>query len=207
MDILRVDQSFGRDKFPGGGDRDSKRAQLELAGRGRYVGKFDRAGVGILHRFARGVLLQVTSVSSGSIEIGAQISGPGIAAGAQIVVQLGGTPGGVGMYTLYAPAGTISSETMTESYGVLTVGSVTSGTVADGRTGHRRWRSSLTAIDGNLSGSGAGSTWIVNNAQTVAPETMTITATPLSVTYKSVTGATANRAYFEVSANGDSVSI
>ena len=77
-----------------------------------------------------GLLLQVTSVSSGSIELGAQISGPGIAAGAQIVNQWDGTPGGPGLYVLFAPGGTTSSETMTESYGVLTVGSVTSGTVA-----------------------------------------------------------------------------
>ena len=80
-----------------------------------------------------GLLLTVTSVSSGSIELGAQISGPGIPAGAQIVTQCDGTPGGAGVYALYAPIqGTVSLETMTESYGVLTVGSVTSGTVVVG---------------------------------------------------------------------------
>ena len=89
---------------------------------------------------------------------------------------------------------------MTESYGVLTVGSVTSGTVAVGQqvTGV----ASLTGIEGNLSGSGAGSTWLVNNAQTVAGENMTMTATPLSVTYHAVVGATANRDYFDVQPNG-----
>ena len=91
---------------------------------------------------------------------------------------------------------------MTESYGVLTVGSVTSGTVADGEEVTGRGVASLTAIDDNLSGSGAGSTWLVNNAQTVAPEPMTNTATPLSVSYKSIVGETANRDYFEVSTNG-----
>ena len=123
-----------------------------------------------------GLLLQVTSVSSGSIELGAQISGPGIAAGAQIVNQWDGTPGGPGLYVLFAPGGTTSSETMTESYGVLTVGSVTSGTVAVGQEVTGAGVASLTAIDGNLSGSGAGSTWLVNNAQTVAGENMTMTA-------------------------------
>ena len=87
-----------------------------------------------------GTLLQVTSVSSGSIELGAQISGPGIPAGSQIVTQLDGTPGGAGLYSLYASTGTVSSETMTETYGVLTVGSVTSGTVEVGAAGYRRWR-------------------------------------------------------------------
>ncbi len=150
-----------------------------------------------------GLLLQVTSVSSGSIELGAQISGPGIAAGAQIINQWDGTPGGPGLYVLFAPGGTTSSETMTESYGVLTVGSATSGTVADGEQVTGAGVASATAIDGNLSGSGAGSTWLVNNAQTVAGENLTMTAPPLSVTYNSVIGATANRDYFEVQPNGD----
>ena len=92
---------------------------------------------------------------------------------------------------------------MTESYGVLTVGSVTSGTVAVGEQVTGAGVASLTAIEDNLSGSGAGSTWVVNNAQTVAGESMTMTATPLSVTYNSVVGATANRDYFEVQPNGD----
>ena len=126
-------------------------------------------------------LLQVTSVSSGSIELGAQISGPGIAAGSQIITQLNGTPGGVGLYSLYVSGGTVSSETVTETYGVLTVGAVTSGTVAVGQEVTGGGVLPLTAIDGNLSGSGPGSTWLVNNAQTVAGENMTMRATPLSV--------------------------
>ena len=150
-----------------------------------------------------GFLLRVTSVSSGRIELGAQFSGPGIGAGAEIVVQNDGTPGGPGLYTLYTPKGNTSSETMTESYGVLTVGSVTSGTVADGQEVTGAGVASLTGIEDNLSGSGAGSTWLVNNAQTVAPESMTNKATPLSVTYNPIVGVTANRDYFEVSTNGD----
>jgi hypothetical protein len=150
-----------------------------------------------------GELLQVTSVSSGSIEPGALISGPGIAAGAQIVNQWDGTPGGPGLYVLFAPGGTTSSETMTESYGVLTVGSVNSGTVADGQQVTGAGVLPLTAIEDNLSGSGAGSTWLVNNAQTVAPESVTNMATPLTVTYNTVVGATANRDYFEVQPSPD----
>ena len=91
---------------------------------------------------------------------------------------------------------------MTESYGVLTVGSVTSGTVAVGQQVTGAGVASLTGIEDNLSGSGAGSTWLVNNAQRVAGD-IAMTATPLSVTYNSVVGATANRDYFEVQPNGD----
>ncbi len=155
-----------------------------------------------------GAFLQVTSVSSGSIELGAQISGPGIRAGNnQIVAQLNGTPGGAGLYTLFVGAGTVSSETMTETYGVLTVGAVTSGTVAVGQKVTGAGVLPLTAIDGNLSGSGPGSTWLVNNAQTVAGENMTTTATPLSVVLnwnnQPIIGATENNDFFDVSPNGD----
>ncbi len=79
-----------------------------------------------------GLLLQVTQISSGSIQIGALISGRKVPAGTQINSQFSGTPGGVGLYSLYVPAGTIASESMTERYGVLTIGSVSSGMVANG---------------------------------------------------------------------------
>ena len=50
------------------------------------------------------------------------------------------------------PAGQISSEAMTESYGVLTVGSVSSGTVADGQQVTGAGILPDTAIESNLSG-------------------------------------------------------
>ena len=86
--------------------------------------------------------LYVTSVASGSIAIGSYVTGPGAPAGAQITCQTSGTPGGVGTYGFYVGEGTVSSETLTDSYGVLTVGSVTAGTVARGPRGHWRQRSS-----------------------------------------------------------------
>jgi hypothetical protein len=150
-----------------------------------------------------GLLLDVTAVSSGAIEIGALVSGAKVPAGTQINSQISGTPGGVGIYSLYVPAGTISSETMTESYGVLTIGSVTSGTVADGEQVTGPGVTPLTAIESNLSGNGAGSTWLVNFAQTLASESMTMTAAPLSVLYTAIVGDTANRGYFSIQQNGD----
>jgi hypothetical protein len=150
-----------------------------------------------------GSVLQVTSVSSGSIELGAEISGTGITSAIQIVRQITGTPGGVGLYILYRGAGSISSETITESYGVLTVGSVTSGTVAVGQEVKGAGVLPLTAIDSNLSGNGPASTWLVNNAQTVAGENMTLTATPLTVEPVSAVGATGNNDFFMIQPNGN----
>jgi len=78
------------------------------------------------------------------------------------------------------PEGHISTETLTETYGVLKVGS---GTVAIGQQVTGAGVLPLTAIESNLSGSGAGSTWLVNYAQTVASENMTMTGAPLHSCY------------------------
>ena len=160
----------------------------------KFTGSTDRA------------FLTVTSVTSGSIEIGTQISGPGIELGTQIISQVSGTPGGVGVYNLFAAGGNVSSETITETYGVLTAGAVNSGTVGLGEQVTGAGVLPLTAIDSHLSGSGAGSTWVVNNAQTVAGENMTMTAPPLLVYLnwndQPIIGATENNNSFNVSVNG-----
>jgi hypothetical protein len=148
-------------------------------------------------------LLQITSVSSGgSIELGAEISGPGGIPIGQIVTQRTGTPGGPGLYTLFAKAPPVSSETMTESYGVLTVGSVDSGAVGVGQRiigAGVQSANPITAIDGPGPLPG---TWLVNNAQAVGPEDMTMAATPLVVNYNSFGGATTKRNFFEIQPNG-----
>ena len=154
-------------------------------------------------------LLQITSVSSGgSIELGAEISGPGGIPIGEIVTQRTGKPKGPGLYTLFAKAPSVPSETMTETYGVLTVGTVNpGGTVAVGQrvTGADVPPLPMTAIDANISGSGSGSTWLVNNwqaGQAVGPEDMTMAATPLVVNYVSLGGATEKRNFFEIQPNG-----
>jgi len=150
------------------------------------------------------LLLTVTAVSSGNIQVGSIISGRGIPPGAQITSQVNGTPGSAGVYGLFVPEGTVSSEAMTETYGVLSVNPASSGTVNDGEQVTGAGVAPLTAIESKLSSSAAGSTWLVNLAQTVAiRESMTMTAAPLSVVYTSVTGQTANRAYFSIQQNGD----
>jgi hypothetical protein len=130
------------------------------------------------------------------------VSGAKIPAGTQIVSQFTGQPGGVWLYSLYVPGGIIqTAEAMTESYGVLTVGSV-SGVVADGEQVTGAGILPDTAIQSNVSGSGAGSQWIVNFAQTVTSENMTMTGAPLSVLYTAITGATTNSGYFSIQQNG-----
>ena len=154
--------------------------------------------------------LSVTSVSSGSIEIGGIISGPGIRP-SQIINQLSGTPGGPGQYATFsyplAGGGVVPSEKMTETYGVLKVGAVNSGTVALGQEVATADVPPLTGIEYNLSGNGPGSTWIVNNApaQTVTGD-ITTTAPPLLVNWNGnnnpIIGATENHDFFEIMPNG-----
>ena len=137
-------------------------------------------------------VMTVTSASPGSIQDGGYINGSGIRTGTQVVTQLSGTPGGVGTYSVfYWPSqASVPSETIRESYGKLTIGSVSSGTVAVGEqvTGAAGVLAD-SAIQANLSGSGAGSTWVVNLYQSVAAGQLTMTAAPLDVTYNPVTGA------------------
>ena len=148
-------------------------------------------------------LMVVTAVSSGQIAIGGTWRSAN-GDGGQIIAQESGTPGGVGVYNAWwsgrnpIPPGTALSE----SYGVLTIGAVNSGTVAAGQevTGSRV--AANTAIGANISGGGAGSKWVVDLTQTVGSEALTMKAAPLQVTYHHVTGATEDSDSFWVEANG-----
>jgi hypothetical protein len=150
------------------------------------------------------LLLTVSSAPPGSIQVGSIITGRGMPAGAQITSQVSGTPNGAGVYSLYVPEGHISTGTLTETYGKLTVGSVSPtspGPVKIGQqvTGTGSSVLPLTAIEAQLS----SNTWLVNYAQTVTSENMTMTGAPLSVVYTPVTGATENRGSFSIQQNGD----
>jgi hypothetical protein len=149
-----------------------------------------------------GAHLYVTSVSSGAIEIGGMVSAPGLAAGAQIIDQLSGTPGGPGEYAFENSYGQETTpEAMTETYGMLAVGSVSSGAVAIGEKVTGAGIPSLTAVDANISGAGPGSTWVVNNALSVTGD-ITMTAPTLTVENQFYTGATENNDFFEIQPNG-----
>jgi hypothetical protein len=152
-------------------------------------------------------VLTVAAISSGSIQIGTMITGPGIRAGRQVVAQLSGNANGVGTYAIWYRQGQgryIPAEILTETYGVMTVGTVNSGTVAAGQQVTDTAGGILpdTAIQANLSGSGAGSGWVVNKAQTVASETMTMTGAPISVVFRPIHGSTANSGAFWIEQNG-----
>jgi hypothetical protein len=156
-------------------------------------------------------VLTVSSPGSAPIEVGSYVTGPNIPAGAQIVSQINGTPNGAGAYGLFSREGIVSPENMTDSYGVLTVGTVGSGTVAlgeevDAGPGGNAKVAAKTEIAAHLNGSGNGSTWVVNNAQDVS-ENLTMKGAPLGVEWNPVTGETQNSGSFWVhgSFSGDGI--
>ena len=156
-----------------------------------------------------GGLMVVTAVSSGQIAIGGILTSANGYSG-QIIAQISGAPGGVGVYNVWygargnlisVPPGTALSET----YGILTIGGVNSGTVAVGQEITGNGVAGNTAIQHHVSGSGsgAGSEWVVDRTQTVASEAMAMKAAPLEVDYHHVAGATVNFDSFWIEVNGD----
>lgn len=120
-----------------------------------------------------GNVLTVTNVASGTIYPGSTISGTNVASGTQIVEQLSGTPGGNGTYSVSIPEQTVASTTISGTYGLLTIGTLTTtptfqvgdqlnatGSVVAG-----------TQITANVSGSGGSAgTMVVNNNTNVGSQ-------------------------------------
>jgi hypothetical protein len=113
------------------------------------------AKIGNLSGTGPGNRLVVTTVSSGTLEIGQTIVGTGVAAGTIITDQVSGTTGSTGVYIVSNNLLFVNSSTyMNSSATQTTPGTVTSN--------------AITYITGNISGSGAGSKWTVNLKQTTA---------------------------------------
>jgi hypothetical protein len=106
-----------------------------------------------------------------------QLDGPN---GCEPVGTSGCPAGGVGDYVIYYATGhpqSVPLSAMHEGWGLLTTGNVTSGTVV----GPSRITSADPNLDtelavvSNLSGSGSGSTWVVNKPQTEVGFALTLT--------------------------------
>lgn len=131
--------------------------------------------------------LYVTAVSSGTLVVGAVLTGTGVTAGTQIDAQISGTPGGIGEYAV-SKTQVVASTTVTASYGTLTVTAVASGTLSVGQTitgGTTLANTQITALG---SGTGLTGTYIVNLTQTVTSGTLTATGSALAVSYDSISG-------------------
>jgi hypothetical protein len=146
--------------------------------------------------------LTVTSVQFGAVQIGGHVFGKKVlhydSTNNQIVFQHSGTPGGQGTYSCFSRIGNVTtSEPMTETYGILTAGSVT-GKIAIGDEVTGAGVPPLTAIIADL----GGGKWLINNAVNIISGDFTITAPPLTVKNNFNAGRTENNEFFEVQPNG-----
>jgi hypothetical protein len=121
-----------------------------------------------------GNVLTVSAVASGTLVPGATIAGAGIVTGTMITSQSSGTTGGVGAYVVNIPQ-TIASETITATYGVLTVTAVGSGALGVGDVLSGTGVTAGTVITGLGTGTGGLGTYYVSPTQTATSTTVSAT--------------------------------
>jgi len=134
-----------------------------------------------------GFTLAVTAVSTGALVVGGVLSGTGVTTGTTITGQLTGTTGGIGTYTVSANQ-TVGSGTITQAYGLMTVATVSSGTLAVGQLISGGTIVAGTTITALGTGTGGAGTYITSGgAQTVSATT--VSAGPLTCAFDSVSSA------------------
>lgn len=120
-----------------------------------------------------GDVLTITAVGSGVAVAGGTLSGSGVASGTKIVSQLSGTTGGVGTYRVSIPNQTVASTTISETYGTLTIGTLTTTPVfaVGGILNATGSVVAGTTITQALTGTGgSGSTFVVDNNTVVSSQ-------------------------------------
>lgn len=145
------------------------------------------AGTASVTASIAGNTMYVTAVSSGTLVVGAILSGTGVAAGTQIDAQISGTAGGIGEYAV-SKTQVATSTTVSASYGTMTVTAIGSGTLSVGQTITGGTTAANTAITALGTGTGLAGTYFVNLTQTVTSGALTATGTALAVSYDSVSG-------------------
>lgn len=117
---------------------------------------------------------------TGTMVVGGVLSGTGVATGTTIVAQLTGTAGGVGTYEVSPREQTVASTTISETYGLLTVGGTVAGTFAVGQTLTGSGVTAGSTITASGTGTGGAGTYFTQT-QTVASGTIdTVTNTETS---------------------------
>jgi hypothetical protein len=113
-------------------------------------------------------LMTVTAIGSGTLYAGTTVSGTGIATGAQIVSQVtpliaGEALGGIGRYLLNIGEMTTASETISGTYGLLTIGGTVVAGFAVGQVIAGSGVVAGTSIRALGTGAGGAGTYIVDN--------------------------------------------
>jgi len=126
-------------------------------------------------------IMTLTAVASGTFRRGGTISGTSVTSGTTIIEQLSGTANGVGTYLVTPGDQTVTSTTISETHGIMTVTVVGSGTLKVGdlitpgggggsNTVAGTWISELGT------GAGGTGTYIVSNNTVVTSGTIAAVA-------------------------------
>jgi hypothetical protein len=121
-----------------------------------------------------GDILTVTAVGSGTVYPGATISGTNVTTGNAVVSQINGTIGGIGTYYVSIPEQSTVSETISGTYGLLTVGGTVVAGFAVNQTISGSSVVSGTTITALGTGTGGAGTYVVNNNTVVSSTAITV---------------------------------
>lgn len=142
-----------------------------------------------------GSVLTVTQILGGGIIINGGLMGTlgGVAANTYVTGQLSiasGSAGGLGSYAVSVPQAVVSG-TMAQTYGLLTIATVSSGTLSLGQTvtGTGVLPSAATVITQLGTAVGTVGTYYINNTQTLGTVALTTQPSPVTVTFDSISGA------------------
>lgn len=117
-----------------------------------------------------GNLMTVTAVGSGTLYAGTTLSGTNVVSGTQIVSQVSGTTGGVGVYLVSIGEQTVASTTISGTYGLLTIGGTVAGTYAVGQAVTGSGVTANMSITALGTGTGGAGTYITNVSQTLSSQ-------------------------------------
>jgi hypothetical protein len=165
--------------------------------------------------FNKAQLIVNKILSGGKIVVGGTITGPGITLpGTNTIVIHDHNPptskGGPGPYSMFHSTHSSGSGTFTETYDVMTITQVLSGTIQDGLQVIGTGVTGLapaTGINANVAGTGTGvgSQWIINNAPAISGEIPIQLKPPLLGVYEDRDGpiAGAKNLFLDLSVQGE----
>jgi hypothetical protein len=120
-------------------------------------------------------VLSITVVGSGTAVVGGTLSGTGVTTGTMISSQLSGTAGGAGTYLVSIPGQAVTSTTISETYGTMTVSAVGSGSLGVGQVLSGTGVTANTYIAALGTGTGGTGTYVVTPNTAVSSTTITAT--------------------------------
>ena len=117
---------------------------------------------------------------TGTLVPGGVLSGTGVASGTVIIAQLTGVAGGAGTYSVSPREQTVASTTISETYGLLTIG----GTVVSGFAVGQTINNGSTTVYGTITGLGTGT----GGAGTYYTQTQTVNSGTIDSVTNTETG-------------------